>query len=159
NGRIRQTGSGREVYARPATREVVDFLGIRNLFAVNMIQSSARETTFWCGELKKEFVLPAAISPHQSPAAGTGRTIGIRPENAVISKPEAAVHWGDNFLDGTVEGVFMKGASHTVLVRPAGSSRVIEVEVADCSFKKFNPVKGMKITILLRAEHFFLLGK
>lgn len=158
NGKIRQTGSGREVYASPATREVVDFLGIRNLFAVDIAHSSDREISAWCEELKKEFVLPASISPHQVPAAGSGRGIGIRPENVVISKPGAAVQWGDNFLDGTVEGVLMKGASHTVLFRPAGSHRVIDVEVADCSFRKFNPVPGMKITILLRAEHFFMLG-
>jgi len=158
NGRVRQTGSGREVYANPATREVVDFLGIRNLIAVNIVHGSDREIIAWCEELKMEFILPAAISPHQSQAAGTGSTIGIRPENVVISKPEAAVQWGDNFLDGTVEGVFMKGASHTVLVRAAGSGRIIDIEVADCSFRKFSPVKGMKITILLRAEHFFMLG-
>jgi hypothetical protein len=58
-------------------------------------------------------------------------------------------------VDGTVEGVFLKGASHILLFQPMGTGRVIELEMADCSFKKFSPVVGQQTTILLRAENFF----
>lgn len=158
NGKIQQTGPGREVYANPATRDVVDFLGIRNIFTVRILTITDKEITAYCDELEREFILPVFACPHQTPEVGSCRTVGIRPENAVISKPEAVIQWGDNLLDGTVEDVFMKGASHTVLFRATGSNRTIEIEVADCSFKRFSPVKGQSITILLKAENFFMLG-
>jgi ABC-type Fe3+/spermidine/putrescine transport system ATPase subunit len=158
NGKIQQTGPGREVYTNPATRDVVDFLGIRNLFSVRLRTITEKGITAYCEELERELTLPAFACPHLIVVDGVCRIVGIRPENAVISKPGAIVQWGDNILDGTVEDVFMKGAFHTVLFRATGSNRIIEIEVADCSFKRFSPVKGRSISILLKAKDFFMLG-
>jgi ABC-type Fe3+/spermidine/putrescine transport system ATPase subunit len=157
NGKIQQTGPGRDIYARPETRDVVDFLGIRNLFPVRILTVTDRAVTAYCEEVRCEITLPAVAGPHTPVEPGYGCTVGIRPENVVISKPGASVEWGDTLLEGIVEGVFMKGASHTVLFRSNEAGKGIEIEVADCSFKRFNPVAGQRITILLRAENFFLL--
>lgn len=157
NGKVQQTGPGREVYARPATSDVVDFLGIRNLFQVRIVATTGKTATAYCDELKREFTLPAVDGWQHGLKNGDIRTVGIRPENVVISKPGAAVESGDNFLEGTVTDVFMKGASHTVLFKPTESERLFEIEVADCSFKRFHPVAGLKMTFLLRTENLFLL--
>jgi ABC-type Fe3+/spermidine/putrescine transport system ATPase subunit len=155
NGNIRQTGAGRVVYENPATRDVVEFFGIRNIFSFRIGSVTESFITGYCEELAGEIILPPNFPGSEKIQPGDTRTFGIRPENLVISKDDAVIELGDNLVDGTVEGVFLKGASHILLFQPMGTGRVIELEMADCSFKKFSPVVGQQTTILLRAENFF----
>jgi ABC-type Fe3+/spermidine/putrescine transport system ATPase subunit len=111
-GRIEQAGTPADVYGRPRTRFVADFIGEINLFA---------------GEWRDgAFLLP---SGRALPASGTGRagpaTIAVRPERMRFVAPGEAVLAGSiesaNYLGGHVlYRVVADGAR--LLVRETGSA-------------------------------------
>jgi len=158
NGRIRQTGAGRVVYENPANADVVKFFGIRNIFSLRVDKVAVSFIAGYCAELAAEILLTAKPRSAETVQAGDIITFGVRPENLVISKDDAAIVPGDNIVEGLVQGVFLKGASHILLFQPRGTSNIVELEMADCSFRKFNPIDGQKTSILLRAGDFFFYG-
>src|SRR6185312_7669938 len=76
-GRIEQIGSPAEIYNRPRTRFVADFIGEINLF-----EGDWRDGAF----VSKGIRLPA----HGGERSGGG-TIAIRPERVRLTEPEAAL--------------------------------------------------------------------
>lgn len=98
NGRIEQTGTPEEVYYRPRTRFVAQFLGTTNLITAEAIGATAI-TEFGRVNLDR-------------PASGRV-TLSIRPEHLTVEKPNR--HY-DNYLGEIVSREF-KGHDITYRVR------------------------------------------
>ncbi|MGM0738647.1 MAG: ABC transporter ATP-binding protein [Bacteroidota bacterium] len=98
NGRIEQTGTPEEVYYRPRTRFVAQFLGTTNLITADAIGATAI-TDFGRVNLDR-------------PASGRV-TLSIRPEHLTVEKPNR--HY-DNYLGEIVSREF-KGHDITYRVR------------------------------------------
>ena len=94
-GRIEQIGGPEEIYSRPRTDFVADFVGISNLLVCRVV-SAADGTVEWEGERLQ--VPPAA-------GAGTSVIVSIRPERLTVGA-EAA---GLNRLHGVLEVVTFLG--------------------------------------------------
>jgi ABC-type Fe3+/spermidine/putrescine transport system ATPase subunit len=90
-GRIEQLGSPREVYERPRTRFVADFIG-----EINVFDGRFAEGRFIGADGRP---LPAPQAPAQAAAA-----IAVRPENLRLVGREDAILWGRietaNYLGG-----------------------------------------------------------
>ncbi len=107
-GRIEQAGTPTEVYARPATRFVAEFMGTNNVFGAE----------FAGGEVVMDGVTLG--KPSEAMAKLTGRHVmAVRPEYLQLSKPTDA----STGLVGTVN-----------FVRLLGASIETEVSVGDRSF-------------------------
>jgi len=88
-GRILQVGPPREVYRRPATRKVADFIGESNFLPGSLISWSsgvARVATA-VGELHG-----VLGDPGTSPSAGDAVTVSVRPECWTLSGEPAAAN-------------------------------------------------------------------
>jgi hypothetical protein len=83
--------------------------------------------------------------------------VGIRPENVMILKPERPNYVQDNLLTGVLTEILLKGASHTLLFRPAGTTNTVEIEIPDYALKKLQMNKGAGITLFFKGETLFLL--
>lgn len=100
SGRIAQVGTPEEVYHRPHTRVVADFIGETNFIAgtVSGVES---------GKLRVETEYGAFLGvPGKSdgqPAAGTKVFLSIRPEAWRIAPPGYEGTSRENFLEGRVE--------------------------------------------------------
>jgi molybdate/tungstate transport system ATP-binding protein len=102
SGRIEQTGDISDIFERPCSTFVADFVGIKNIFAVNY-----QKTKAIIGNLEIE----------------TGRQwpqdqgcIAIRPEDIVISTSPLSSSMRNNF-QGRVTSVFDKGFYYDVKVK------------------------------------------
>ena len=109
-GRIVQLGSPAEVYRRPRTAFVAEFIGESNLLAGTVAE---RRGAGWMVEGGAgRFVI----------AGGTGLGVGdrvriaLRPEQLRLNRGEAAVE-GENALAGTVEDLIYRGEVTHLLVR------------------------------------------
>ncbi len=148
-GRIVQVGTAAEIYERPATRFVADFIGTANLLECEVIEAGPQEMRLACAALGIELRVIAAAY-----ATGTRVWAALRPERVEISllreeRPAAdgvpaagaavagaAVTAGraatagreaaENELLGTVQEVGYRGETSTYLVR-AASGRVLRV--------------------------------
>ncbi|MCX7794221.1 MAG: ABC transporter ATP-binding protein [Thermodesulfovibrionales bacterium] len=145
NGKIHQTGNINEVYNRPASISVAEFLGIRNLFRAKKISHQS----IYCHDLNKSLnVLPEIT---ENVKDGEAFYAGIRPEDILILTDDSTAY--DNLIQGTIILLFTKIRTSTVLFKPAGSSKIIEIEVPKS--KKLNLKAMQEIKVCLSRHAIF----
>jgi molybdate/tungstate transport system ATP-binding protein len=101
NGRIEQVGTIEDIFQRPASTFVADFVGMKNLFAARF-----NGTRAFIGNLEIESAGPLP--------KGHGH-IAIRPEDIVLSTERIASSMRNQFL-GRVTGIFDQGFYYEVHV-------------------------------------------
>ncbi len=112
-GRVEQLGTPEELYERPATRFVADFIGTTNLLSGAVESSNGDAVTVRLG------------SGDQCVVAGSGYAVGapvevsIRPESVVLRRPDGGAR-SDAPLAATVEQVAYLGGSVQYIVRTSG---------------------------------------
>jgi putative spermidine/putrescine transport system ATP-binding protein len=147
-GRIEQLGTPLEIYNRPATRFVSDFIGDSNLFDVKGVARAASGLTV---ETADGLALRA---PPDAPAAGAARALAERPEKVRLVANGATL---DNQFAGAVESVnFLGGA---ILYRVALPNRrlILAVEPNDGSRPLHAP--GAAVTVGWAAADAVLLAE
>jgi len=111
-GRVEQVGSPREIYYRPATRFVAEFVGNANFLSGKVTRVDDRERKVSViteiGEILCEGISRAL------PLSGDQVTIMIRPENMQIraangNQSDHGDHSGENRFSGTVGSVMFLG--------------------------------------------------
>ncbi len=105
-GRVRQVGTPREIYERPATRFVAEFIGEANLLAATIAERRAGAIVAEVDGLR----FHAGTTPGESLPAEV--VLGVRPE-----KVRLGAGGGINGFKGVVEHTAFFGAAHMVHVR------------------------------------------
>lgn len=100
NGRIEQAGTVPDLFQRPRTPFVAEFVGMKNVSPATFNTDKA-----FLGDI----VLDLEAAPEQG-----GKYIAIRPENITLSKESSS---GPNVLKGMVSGISMNGFSCEVSVQ------------------------------------------
>jgi len=147
-GRIEQLGAPSDLYDRPATPFVANFLGQSNLlpFVVDgqiggLVKALAHEHTF-------------LVRPDQLPS-GTleGLQLGIRPEKLrLVSSSDRTL---TNRMDGVVSDVSFTGVATTYLVRMPWGQEITVTQPNDGS----NRAKlGEQVTLGWDPHHSFVVG-
>ena len=108
-GKVEQLGTPEDLYERPATRFVADFIGTTNLLQGRV--EADGEVRLSTGEL--------ATCAHDGIAPGTDIEISIRPESVTLVPATA-----DGAIRGTVEQAAYLGNTVSYLVRTAGGSAI-----------------------------------
>jgi putrescine transport system ATP-binding protein len=106
HGRLVQLGAPREVYDRPATRFVAQFLGAANVLEGTRTPDGALDCPTAACTLRAELPLPEGAA-----------AVALRPERIRLGP---AI--GDNTAAGTVEEAAFRGESSLILVRLAGGA-------------------------------------
>lgn len=121
-GNIGQVGTPMEVYSRPRSRFVADFIGKSNVFSA-ILDGSAGDA-FLC-------TLPGGgkIRIAKSSGAVNGQNVHffVRPEQLVLGRSDAVAADGAK-LSGTVRHVVYKGAHHSIYIELA-DMKLIEAQV------------------------------
>lgn len=102
DGRIEQTGSMEDIFQRPCSKFVADFVGMKNLFLARFTGSKATIDNL-------------EIELGRTPVNAHGY-IAIRPEDIVLSKESFTSSMRNSFR-GTISGVFDGGFYYEVHVR------------------------------------------
>ena len=159
NGKIHQTGRKRDIYHNPETLDVARFLGIRNLFEAEVIDTCSETLNIYCAELNTNLTVlrDAALPPDANVKENDKLIAGIRSEEVMILRHGYQRQNQDNLLRGMVLDVFEKGASHTILFLPERSQKGVEIEVPNYAFQKLNLRKKQDTIISLKGENIFLI--
>jgi putative spermidine/putrescine transport system ATP-binding protein len=117
DGRIEQAGRPEDIYARPRTDFVADFIGISNLLPCRVV-STAEGLVEWEGE-RLRVALNGAVE-------GDDVTVSLRPEKLALL-PENAPADGRNRLRGELEVVTFLGPYMRLEVSVHGRSLWVDV--------------------------------
>jgi spermidine/putrescine ABC transporter ATP-binding subunit len=140
HGRIEQLGAPRDVYERPATRFVADFIGGSTVLrgrAVAADRVSIAGTTL-------------RVDGTRALAAGGEVELAIRPERVRLAAAP-----GDNVLDARIEGLVYQGAQTEVTARLADGQAILAF-VTEPAPEPL--VVGEALRLHLPAAAFMLLG-
>jgi spermidine/putrescine transport system ATP-binding protein len=117
-GRIAQVGTARELYDRPASRYVADFVGETNLMAGTVVEGGPGAVTLRVGQDlvrgRSDVALPV----------GSQAWLSVRPEAVRVEFGEAA-STDENAMDGTVTDAVYGGSSIRLHVGLPGDRRII----------------------------------
>ena len=117
-GRIAQIGTPRELYDRPASRYVADFIGETNLLPGVVVESGPASATLRVGDVTLRGVSDTALAP------GSEAWLTVRPE-AIRLGDGAAGAAGDNMVAGTVADAVYAGSALRVHVTLPGGQRLV----------------------------------
>jgi spermidine/putrescine ABC transporter ATP-binding subunit len=109
-GRIEQLGAPREIYERPATRFVAEFIGASSVLRGRA--TAADRVTLTGGEAVRVLGVPGL-------RAGEAVELAIRPERIRLAGGE-----GENVMDGRVIGVVYQGLQTELTVEVGGGQRL-----------------------------------
>ncbi|HEY5794460.1 MAG TPA: ABC transporter ATP-binding protein [Bosea sp. (in: a-proteobacteria)] len=119
-GKVEQVGTPREIYQRPASRFVAEFIGLTNIFAGNIDATGSFLT-----EGGERF----AVSPERE--AGAVTAFAVRPEQISLHD-DLGQSQGLGILPATVEDVVYRGSLTEVVVRTrSGMPIVVHRQNAD----------------------------
>jgi spermidine/putrescine transport system ATP-binding protein len=112
-GHLEQLGRPEEIYERPRTRFVADFMGMENIFPLASVQEEER---FLCCRTEGGQII---LSPKQFPQNGGFRFYAVRPSKIVLSRIFPSEGFA-NVLKGQIQGGSYLGSTHhwTVAVGP-----------------------------------------
>jgi spermidine/putrescine transport system ATP-binding protein len=111
-GRIEQVGTPRDLYDRPASRYVADFIGETNLLPGVVVESGDGLVALRVGEATLRGVSEAALAP------GAEAWLTVRPEAIDLTDGTGAAA-GQNLVTGTVRDAVYAGSAlrvHVVLL-------------------------------------------
>jgi putative spermidine/putrescine transport system ATP-binding protein len=121
-GRIEQIGTPQDLYDRPATLFVADFLGESNFFAAKVVETSPTHCRLNGGDLQ----LTARANDELS--AGCAAVIVVRPERIILAVADRPSERLENSVHGTLTEVIYLGRSRKYTVRLASGQNVTALE-------------------------------
>ena len=127
-GRIAQVGAPRDIYDRPATRFIAEFVGDANLFDGIVDHQDAGGTVVRAEGLAE----PIAVVDGMRFPAGSAVTVVLRPEHVRLGGRPAA---GGSGMTATVEALAYQGNACLAQVRLAGGRplRVLRTAAEDAA--------------------------
>ncbi|MFL5643040.1 MAG: ABC transporter ATP-binding protein [Chloroflexota bacterium] len=117
-GRIAQIGTPRELYDRPVSRYVADFIGDTNLLAGTVVESAGGVATLRVGDVALRGLSDGVL------AAGRDAWLTVRPEAIRLVDGHAASA-AQNTVTGTVNDAVYAGSALRVHVTLPGGQRLV----------------------------------
>ncbi|MFC7397900.1 ABC transporter ATP-binding protein [Chelatococcus sp. GCM10030263] len=112
-GHIEQIGTPREIYGRPQSRFVADFMGSSNVLKGRL------EDGLFVTDFGAKIMLPHG----EAPAAGDVTAVAVRPEHIKVGTGEPDSH--RNRLSGRLEDLEYLGSALVLKVRVAGGQEML----------------------------------
>lgn len=126
NGRLEQVGTPEDIYNRPATKFIADFIGKCNFFAGRVEKASRSQGR--CGFIVTDSGLRIEIDSTAAPREGTSAVLAVRPEKMKVRALKAlegqSPDPGVNRLQGEVQVVARLGPLFEHLVRLSSGEQV-----------------------------------
>jgi spermidine/putrescine transport system ATP-binding protein len=149
-GRVEQVGEVHEIYHRPKTAFVAEFIGHANLLDAELV---ARDASLALIRLHGglELQLPAATWPGQAKRA----TFSLRPEKVFLSK--TPVH-GPNVFEARVQEEVFKGATDRFVIATAAGTKLNAVAANESSLREAIHA-GDRVWCAVHADDVVLIAK
>jgi spermidine/putrescine transport system ATP-binding protein len=154
-GRIEQAGGAADLYERPQTEFVANFLGVSNLVDAQVRSNGGPLTRIETHDGAVLHVPSERCGPHASNSVRAG----VRPEKITLIPAGQAVPDGSNVLRGTVTLAAFLGISIQYVVRAAGGEELnVFAQNTDGSEPDSLGV-GREVQLVWRPEHTFVVAR
>ena len=118
-GRLEQLGTGEEIYERPRTRFVAEFMGVENFFEARLVAQEAAGSRF---ETSSGLHLWAENT--NGVALGCAATLAIRPQALRLSLAPPHIEMPNGLAGEVIETIYEGGSRRWVVQLPTGERLV-----------------------------------
>jgi spermidine/putrescine transport system ATP-binding protein len=148
-GRVEQVGAPREIYERPETAFVADFIGSLNAIDLRIDELVGENAVMRFNERER---IVAAVGDGHRP--GETLRVAVRPERVQIGPSESQL-FGGSRLEGTVAEIVFLGMYTQFHVETA-AGRLVAHRLSDDDGEALRP--GSRMTLSWEPEQAYLLG-
>jgi len=149
-GHVLQVGLPADIYNRPATRFVADFIGETNFLGATVSELHGDEAT-----VLVDGMLPLRVSTHSAKVnAGDKITIAIRPEKIDLHSAQDEI---SNFLPGKIEECIFIGTDNRYVMRITEKSALIVREQNGMTGRLAQFEVGAEVRAECSVEHALIL--
>jgi ABC-type Fe3+/spermidine/putrescine transport system ATPase subunit len=149
DGRVEQIGSPREIYERPETAFVADFIGSLNVLELTVDEVVGAYAVMRLGEGERVIVAAGADA-----RTGAAIRVATRPEQVQIEPVESGSPEGESRLEGTIDEIVFLGM-YTQFHIDTRAGRVVSHRLADESLSALDI--GSRVALHWAPEHASLL--
>jgi spermidine/putrescine ABC transporter ATP-binding subunit len=149
-GRVIQIGKPVEIYEKPSTKFVADFIGEANFFDGTVVESSASGVALSVGGL----TVRAAFREDDLPRLGQTASCSVRPEKLHIRPPGTAAQDARSLYEAIVEDHDYLGAVVRYYVR-VGNAVTVKVDEKNVAGVRYQP--GEAVLVEIPPEDCFVL--
>lgn len=158
DGKVEQVGKRDEVFLRPRTKNVAQFLGLKNLYRGKVIakeQSSQR----WILDMNGlQLSIPVSTCQGQME---TGKEVDlfVRPEEVMILREGKPIKESlkGNILEGKILDITDRGRHHIVFFQDTSDKVLFEISIPNYAYRNLDLSIGKDVKVALRDESFWVM--
>lgn len=155
DGRIEQAGAAAELYERPRTAFVANFLGVSNLVDARLGDADGELATVETHDGARLRVPAGRVGPHE----GQEVQVGVRPEKVTLLTADAEPPGDANVLRGTIVVASFLGVSIQYLVRTMGGEELTVVVQNTEGAEHDAFAVGRQVQLAWPPRHTFVVAK
>ncbi len=154
-GRIEQAGSAADLYERPRTEFVANFLGVSNLIDARLRGTDGDLARVETHDGARLHVPGDRIGPLVTDAV----RVGVRPEKIALLPADRDIPDDANVLRGTVIVAVFLGVSIQYLVRAAGGEELTVIAQNADGSEPESLGAGRDVQLVWKPQHTFVVAK
>jgi len=158
DGNVEQVGKRDDVFLRPRTKNVAQFLGLKNLYRGKILAKEDMDQRWILG------INGLRISVPCSPCQGqmeTGKEVDlfVRPEEVMILREGKPIKESlkRNILEGKILDITDRGRHHIVFFQDNRDEVLFEISIPNYAFRNLDLSIGKNVKVALRDESFWVM--
>jgi ABC-type Fe3+/spermidine/putrescine transport system ATPase subunit len=159
DGRVEQVGKKDEVFQRPRSKKVAQFLGARNLYRAKIVRMEELPRQ-WILEVNGlQFSIPVGL-PLGKMEIGKEVDLFIRPDEVMIIREGKPVKDSlkRNIFEGEILDILDRGRYHMVYFQTLGGKIPFEISIPNYAFRNLNLSIGRIVKVALREESLWVMA-
>ncbi len=158
DGKVQQVGKREDIFSRPRSKKVAEFLGARNLYRAEVLRKDEVFHRLILGVNGLQFSIPMGLC-RDSIEVGGEVDLFIRPEEVMIIREGKPVKESlkRNILGGKIMNITDKRRDHTVYLQTIEGEIPVEIAIPHYAFRNLGISIGKVVRVALREESLWMM--
>jgi ABC-type Fe3+/spermidine/putrescine transport system ATPase subunit len=159
DGRVEQVGKRNDVFLRPRSKKVAQFLGAKNLYRAKVLKNEGSSQRLILGVNGLQFSIPTNLYQNQL-EVGKEVDLFIRPEEVMILREGKPVKDSlkRNIFEGKIIDITDKERDHLIYFQTREGGITFEISIPNYTFRNLNLSVGGLAKIALREESLWMMA-
>ena len=158
DGKVEQVGKRDDVFLRPKSKKVAQFLGAKNLYRAKVLKNDGSSQRLILGVNGLQFSIPTCLYQDKM-EVGKEVDLFIRPEEVMIIREGKFVKDSlkQNIFQGKILDIADKERYHLVYFQTTEGKILFEISIPNYAFRHLNLSNGKMVRIALREESLWVM--
>lgn len=158
DGKVEQVGKRHDIFLRPKSRTVAQFLGAKNLYRATVLKNEELSQRLTVGINGLQLSIPTSLYQEKTDV-GKEVDLFIRPEEVMIIREGKPVKDSlrQNIFEGEILDITEKGRYHLVYFQTMEGKILFEISIPNYAFRNLNLSIGKMVRIALREESLWVM--